>query len=144
MLSDTQKQFLNLSEPITRFMFALEIVGNGSEPLRGKLRDVISAFKQKYEPKAFSGADLGSLPDPPKLVRYNTDGGIPSLDLLVPASLVIGGAESWYEVECHDCDTAEKLARCISHLNDKSWFTSEHLRQFTNLVAWEHGKRLRA
>jgi hypothetical protein len=115
----------------------LEIVSNGSEPLRGELQDVISAFKQKYGPKAFSGADLGDIPRPPKLVRYKTDGDISSFDLLVPASLVMGGGEYWYEVECHDCDTAEKLARSIAHLNDKAWFTSEHLRQFTNLVAWE-------
>jgi hypothetical protein len=76
----------------------------------------------------YTDTELLDMPDPPVVVRYNTDQGVPSFDLLDEA------ADHWYEVEVRRCNTAAKLVEWIGHLLEKRWVTKQHLEQFIDLV----------
>lgn len=72
--------------------------------------------------------ELLAEPPPPKLVRFQ-DGCI---EIAHEA-----GAWGWraYSIELHRISSAEKLVRWLYHLSEKSWFTTEHVRQLITKVS---------
>lgn len=84
--------------------------------------------------EAITSRDLADLPREPELVRYNTDGGIPSYDFLSPNN-------HWYEIVAKNCRTTAELTDWIHHMCEKTWVTTRHIKQF--VLLWELYQRKR-